>query len=144
MCKLAQLSMHNRGKISLTCIASKPRKPIPEFARTVCTHPTLSKRFLRRPKCKRIFPVFKTKNTRRFFKLKKNMAKIVFRGCHWRHTLRKRVETISTRAGNNPKKFPRLNYALGRTSEIFSKKISADHENFGLMFYRFWGNISIW
>ena len=36
-------------------------------------------------------PGLKQKITRSFFKLKKNMAKSVFRGCHWRHTLRKWV-----------------------------------------------------
>ena len=38
-------------------------------------------------------PVLKQKITRSFFKLKKNMAKIVFRGRHWRHTLRNQVGT---------------------------------------------------
>ena len=36
-------------------------------------------------------PGLKQKITRSFFKIKKNMVKSVFRGCHWRHTLRKWV-----------------------------------------------------
>jgi len=65
------------------------------------------------------FRIFLKKN---FFKLKKNMAKMVLLEAHWRHTPRKCVQTILTRPVNATKKFLTINYALGSRSVYFKKK----------------------
>ena len=50
------------------------------------------------------------------------MAKIVLLEAHWRHTPRKRVQTILTRPGNATKKFLNIQYALGLRSVYFFEK----------------------
>ena len=144
MLKLHSMLLHKYSKTVHIFMASNGRKPTPRFECIMWMWTELPKRTRAGQRANEFSPGFKTKNTRKFFKLKKIMVKSWVWLLPW-STCPQKVGWIDMKEMVlSSANFSHIEQCSWPDLYIFFfKKKSVSHENFGLMFSRFFSCTSI-